>query len=380
MKPLALISVIVPMYNDRRYVADCIASVQRQTDVPFEVVVVDDCGTDKSADVVRKLMAEDERIRLIRHDRNRGLAASRNTGIAFASGQFVTFLDADDFLFANSLFKRARRLRYKSRRDATIAGCYCGWEMVPEDANIDWQPTAESKTTRLRYLDIAGKNPLIATAPLLWRRVAVDVGGFDESFRTAEDFEFWTRLLRQGYELIPCGLTGVAYRQKTSSMVADDLTAHATSAARVLDYVDRPLASGEVSRGAPSAFRLSVADHRRQQLFLGRLAVFLAIAIGSNNDAERDGLLELVPPTARVSDLDGASGLERSIAAGVRRFELQTDVLSDTDRAALTRQTREVLLEYIDAVGPHDDSDEFLEFPLDTIYARATEVGRSHSP
>ena len=96
------VSIIVPIYNVGPYVEDCIRSVMRQTyDGPMECVVVDDCGTDSSMDIVEKLVAEYDgpiMFKILHHEHNRGLSAARNTGMDATTGDYLYFLDSDDEL------------------------------------------------------------------------------------------------------------------------------------------------------------------------------------------------------------------------------------------------------------------------------------------
>src|SRR5215469_10447854 len=88
------ISVIIPLYNRRDEIGRAIASALGQSRAPDEVIVVDDASRDGSAETVAAL--GDNRIRLMRHERNRGAAAARNTGIAAAQGDWIALLDSDD--------------------------------------------------------------------------------------------------------------------------------------------------------------------------------------------------------------------------------------------------------------------------------------------
>ena len=82
------------MYNKEKYVAQTLKSVVRQTYQNFEIIVVNDCSTDNSLGVVQAI--SDSRIKTIEHSENKGLSASRNTGIKAAAHAFIAFLDADD--------------------------------------------------------------------------------------------------------------------------------------------------------------------------------------------------------------------------------------------------------------------------------------------
>ena len=90
-----LVSVIVPVYNVERYVDECLDSIRAQTHARLEIVVVEDCSTDGSLAKLQPHLA-DPRVRLIRHEKNGGLSAARNTGIEAATGEYVMFVDSDD--------------------------------------------------------------------------------------------------------------------------------------------------------------------------------------------------------------------------------------------------------------------------------------------
>lgn len=96
------VSVIIPAYNAEDYISQCISSVLSQTLSDIEVIVVDDGSTDKTPDIVEELSASDARLRLIRQE-NRYAGAARNTGIKAAGGDYLYFLDADDWIESNAL-------------------------------------------------------------------------------------------------------------------------------------------------------------------------------------------------------------------------------------------------------------------------------------
>lgn len=104
------ISIIVPVYNVEPYVERCLLSVLNQSYENLELVIVDDCGTDNSMDIVHKIVAnykEDKAIQIYVHEKNRGLSAARNTGIIHASGDCLLFLDSDDEIPSDAVAKLA---------------------------------------------------------------------------------------------------------------------------------------------------------------------------------------------------------------------------------------------------------------------------------
>lgn len=92
-----LVSIIVPVYNVEHYIDACLASIRAQTWTHLEILLVEDCSTDASLQALAPHL-QDPRVRLIRHERNGGLSAARNTGIEAASGEYVMFVDSDDLI------------------------------------------------------------------------------------------------------------------------------------------------------------------------------------------------------------------------------------------------------------------------------------------
>jgi glycosyltransferase involved in cell wall biosynthesis len=97
------VSIVIPVYNVEKYICRCIDSVLAQSYKNFEVVVVDDQSPDRSIELVESYQSE--KIRIIRHAQNRGLPASRNTGVKHCHGDYLLFLDSDDFLKTHALEK-----------------------------------------------------------------------------------------------------------------------------------------------------------------------------------------------------------------------------------------------------------------------------------
>ena len=104
------ISVIIPVYNVEKYIAECLESVINQTYKNLEIICVDDCGSDNSMKIVQDYAKKDSRIKIIRHEKNRGLAPARNTGLDAAEGSFIFFLDSDDYILPDILEKMYNKI------------------------------------------------------------------------------------------------------------------------------------------------------------------------------------------------------------------------------------------------------------------------------
>ena len=98
-------SVIVPMYNVQRYIKLCINSILNQTFKDFEIIIVDDASTDNSYKICSELYGKNEKVRIIRHEKNKGPGSSRNTGIKNARGKYIYFVDSDDLIMVDTLEK-----------------------------------------------------------------------------------------------------------------------------------------------------------------------------------------------------------------------------------------------------------------------------------
>jgi GT2 family glycosyltransferase len=98
------ISIILPFHNNAEYIRKCIESIAQQTYMDFEVVLVDDGSTDDSAKIATSVCQNTHlKWKLVKHRQNRGVASARNTGIKYASGDFILFVDSDDFIAIDSL-------------------------------------------------------------------------------------------------------------------------------------------------------------------------------------------------------------------------------------------------------------------------------------
>lgn len=182
-----LISVIMPCYNAERFVAEAVDSVLNQTYPNVELVVVEDGSTDDSLGVLRKY---GQSIRLLTQ-RNTGPDVARNFGLTHAQGQFVAFLDADDWWRAECLEKLHAAL-------ATHPECgvaYCGWQKVGNlnGGTHPFVPRNYEGPNKVELL-LTGGSPWPIHAALTRKALIDRAGGFSEDLIASEDYELWLRL------------------------------------------------------------------------------------------------------------------------------------------------------------------------------------------
>ncbi len=100
------VSVITPAYNASEYIVETIESVLNQSYTNWEMLIVEDCSTDNTVEIVNKYCEKDSRIKLIKHTENQGVSAARNTALKQADGEYIAFLDSDDMWHSEKLTKQ----------------------------------------------------------------------------------------------------------------------------------------------------------------------------------------------------------------------------------------------------------------------------------
>ncbi len=183
------VSVVMPAYNAEKYIGSAIQSVLGQTWTDLELIVVDDCSQDATAEIVRRLAEEDERITLLQNARNYGVSASRNAGVARAKGEWVAFLDSDDLWREDKLEKQLALL--ERHWDAALS--YTASAFIDEAGQAySYILEAEAETT---YKTLLRKNLLSCSSVMVKREVMLrhPMGGD----RMHEDYAAWLQILQE---------------------------------------------------------------------------------------------------------------------------------------------------------------------------------------
>lgn len=208
------VDIVVPCFNQGRFLAEAVTSALDQTYGSIGVVVVDDGSTDETPPVAAGF---GERIRYVRID-HRGPSAARNVGIRATDGEFLLFLDADDRLPPDAVERHLEVVRnhpagsvyYGAWQNVDVSGTFL--------ADVGPYPLQEETFHRL----LEGYAP--APPSLLIRRQAVLTAGlFDESLALQEDWDLWLRIAAAGHEFVPVpGVVAVRRRHKDSLTFASD--------------------------------------------------------------------------------------------------------------------------------------------------------------
>lgn len=146
MKEAGLVSIITPSYNTARFIAETIESVMAQTYMNWEMIIVDDCSTDNTDEVVAAYVAKDSRIHYLKNEENSGAALTRNRALREARGRWIAFLDSDDLWHPEKLERQIRFM--EKNRYAFSYTCYS--EIDSEGNETGIQVSGPTKITMRR--------------------------------------------------------------------------------------------------------------------------------------------------------------------------------------------------------------------------------------
>ncbi len=187
------VSVVMPVYNGERFLAEAIESILAQTFEDFEFIIVDDGSGDRSADIIADYARKDERIRIVTLPRNMGVAAAHNAGIAASSGAYIATMDCDDI----SLPQRLQRQVDYLKAHPAIGGVGVSADKVSEDLSHLYSFEVPLCHTLITYEMFTGQTALIRASMMVRREFLEAAGGHDPDFGSCHDFEFFLRLIWQ---------------------------------------------------------------------------------------------------------------------------------------------------------------------------------------
>lgn len=182
------VSVVIPTYNRAELLARSVESVQRQTYRKWEIIIVDDCSTDDTEQIVKDF--EDYRIRYIRNEKNLGAGASRNRGVELARYKYIAFQDSDDVWRCDKLEKQMEYMSIHYEYDMV----YCSFLKHYSDGNEIIVPNRQTGNRQGDMRTTLLINNMIGTPTILIKKECFMIcGGFDEELRSIEDWDFVVR-------------------------------------------------------------------------------------------------------------------------------------------------------------------------------------------
>lgn len=211
-----LVSVVIPTFNRAFTLKRTLESVLCQSYRQFEIVVVDDGSTDKTEEIAQRVA--DSRLRWVRHDKNLGAAAARNTGIKAARGNWVAFLDSDDEWLPTKL---EAQLRAMEKEGEETAGICCGY-FLHQDSQDPVEKIPHRPASWHKHL-LLGCDLGPGTTLLVRKKAFDEIGLMDEAYARFEDWEWLLRFVKR-YDLavVPRPLARVYRTRNVSAQTVEN--------------------------------------------------------------------------------------------------------------------------------------------------------------
>ena len=208
MNEKSLISIITPAYNAGKYIAETIDSVKTQSYTNWELIIVDDCSTDNTANIVKQYQQSDSRIKYFKLENNSGVAGiPRNYGIQRANGDYIAFIDADDLWLPEKLEKQIAFLQ-KTNADLVYTNL------------IYFYPDGKESFIKTRPISslfaLLMRNP-VSTSSVLVKKTK-DLF-FDPSLKVGEDQVLWSSLFQERYSIQHLDEFLIRYRYNRNSLL-----------------------------------------------------------------------------------------------------------------------------------------------------------------
>lgn len=185
-----LVSVIMPAYNAEKFIVEAIESVLSQTYSALELIVIDDCSTDTTLETALEYAKKDNRVRVIRNEKNSGVARTRNAGLDAAKGEFIALIDSDDLWLPEKLEKQ---MTVAENTAADIV--YCSYGMIDENGQKKFNDFIVPAQTDYEHMLI--KSSISCSTALLSAKM-MEGHRFDPGYYH-EDYVMWLSLLKEGY-------------------------------------------------------------------------------------------------------------------------------------------------------------------------------------
>lgn len=221
-----MISIVTTAYNAQTTIGRTIESIQFQSFKDWEMIIVDDCSTDNTVEIVKSYAEQDARIRLVSHDINKGAGLARRTGISYIKGEFMAFLDSDDYMKADCL-----ETLYNNMTEYDVDIVSPGYITVTPDGEV----IQEKKPIR-KVIQVDGAkfkpneedtkrfmNPMLIRSSL-WDKVEYSSRRFIEDTPTLIQILYWAR------NIMLIDYAGYYYVQNPSSLV------HSANSAKYLIF------------------------------------------------------------------------------------------------------------------------------------------------
>jgi len=215
LKP-PVVSVIMPSFNSEKFIGEAILSVIKQDYINLELIIIDDNSSDNSLKIIKKFQNQDERIKLIKLNSNKGPGFARNEGLKVALGKYITFLDSDDLW---KIDKLKTQIPIMERLSIPVTHTDYGY--------LNAKGEILSKTFKTSNYEIGFKDLLkrteISCLTIVYNKELVGVNFFPE-IKRKQDYVVWLNILKKGYKSVPLHFVSGYYRQQSTKKIIKRLS------------------------------------------------------------------------------------------------------------------------------------------------------------
>ena len=213
-----LISVIIPMYNIKDYIEECLDSVINQTYKNLQIVLVDD-GSNDGTEKICDLYAQKDKRREVIHKKNNGVSSARNTALEHVKGEYIVFVDSDDFIAENEIEVLLRECK-ENNADMAIAGVHDIRNGELSNKSIPIKTVLDNEEGLKEFFK--EKYFICVVWNKMYKKSLIDKERFDETLRIAEDFEFLYRIMKKAKK-VALNTTEIVYfyRIRTGSLMRE---------------------------------------------------------------------------------------------------------------------------------------------------------------
>jgi glycosyltransferase involved in cell wall biosynthesis len=307
------VSVIIPTYNRDAVVARAIDSVLTQTYDNYEIVVVDDCSTDNTRAVVEGY--DDDRVRYVRHDENRGACAARNTGIEHSNGRYIAFLDSDDEWDETKLAKQVKCMERAPKNAGVV---YTGYRVKRSDSvELGQVPSKRGDI----HCDQLAKHWVSPTSTVLVDNECFEsVGMFDTDLDACQDYDMCLRLSRH-YEFDYVKEPLMTLHTDSNDRITADIESRMDAHRKLLERIraDIENLSFVVRRHILASQYFTIARYMQRYDKRRRAAMFFARSLANNPFRFRTWLVSVL----LILGVSPDDGMVLRVKNVVKRFKLR---------------------------------------------------------
>ncbi|HEY0979829.1 MAG TPA: glycosyltransferase [Candidatus Paceibacterota bacterium] len=222
--PQQLVSVIISAYNVEKYISQAIESVIAQTYSHIEILIVNDGSTDSTLHIIEGYALKDKRVVVVTQE-NQGVSAARNTGFKIAQGDYFCIFDADDIMLPTKIEAQLRFSNSNPSADFIYSKAYYFIDGTNDIYRHDLT-TANGSSVHKKLLQYGN---FIYTGTVFFKRSVFDIhSGFDEHFRSAEEFDYWLTLSKKGVSFLSHNEYLTLCRSRGSGLTSDSITMYTT--------------------------------------------------------------------------------------------------------------------------------------------------------